>query len=109
MADHLTRRQHGRQSLRPPGPHDALQLIERLSENLVVKKKQARESLVLCGGGHVFPNSSMREELIDLSLTHLLRMPLPMKQDIPLRPMHVRLFRAQCQMPQSRRIANPIE
>ena len=51
------------------------------------------ERLVLGGRGHVPLGGQMRQELVELGAAHFLGMPLPVMENKPSDPPHVRLFR----------------
>jgi hypothetical protein len=61
---------------------------------MVVEKQYRIESLVLSGRGNISFYNQMGQEGLDFRLSHVLWMPLVVKQDKPFYPRYIRFFRA---------------
>lgn len=73
---------------------DFIDEVEFAIEDLLIKKEEGAESLVLGGGGNVSLDSEMGEKCGHFVLAHLGRMPFPMKKDVATNPVEVGLFGA---------------
>src|SRR3989304_5426310 len=74
--------------------YDAVQPRDILAEHLAVQKEQGAQCLVLSGGCHLLLHGERRQELRDLSRSHLCGMTLPVKQNVTADPRNVRFLRA---------------
>jgi hypothetical protein len=61
---------------------------------MIVEKQYRIESLVLSGRCNISIYNQMGQKSFDFRLSHILRMPLIVKQDKPLYPRYIRSFGA---------------
>src|SRR5256712_6505991 len=78
-------------------------------EGLTVEKQQGAQCLVLRRGRDVVLLRQGAEELRDLDRSHLRRVALAVKHDVPANPGHVRLLRASAAMASAQSVANAVE
>jgi hypothetical protein len=74
-----------------------------------IKKDQRRQRLLVRRRGDIGVGRKMLEERRDLALAHLHRMAPAMEQDVPPRPLDVRLLRPVAVMPVADRLADLVE
>jgi len=92
---HLVLGQDNWKPRRALGPFYAVEPWQFLLEDLLVKKEQHGQCLVLGCRGNAFLLRQMRQERFDLRAIHLLRVALAVEENDALDPVDVRLFRAQ--------------
>ena len=78
-------------------------------EDLTVEKQQGAQCLVLRRGRDVVLLGQGAEELRNLDRSHLRRVALAVKHDVPANPGHVRLLRASAAMASAQSVANAVE
>src|SRR5437867_1534731 len=78
-------------------------------EDLTVEKQQGAQCLVLRRGRDVVLLGQGAEELRDLDRSHLRRVALAVKHDVPANLGHVRLLRASAAMASAQSVANAVE
>src|SRR5438128_10706168 len=77
-------------------------------QDLPVEKQQGAQRLVLRGGRNVVLHGQRAEELRDLDRSHLRRVALSVKYDVPANPRHVRLLGASAAMASAQGFAHPV-
>ena len=92
---HLVLGQHDRQARRAFRPYDAVEPRQVPLCDLLVKKEQGGEGLILGCRGNPVCNRQMSQKRLDLRTIHLLRVALAVEIDEALDPVDVRVFRAQ--------------
>jgi hypothetical protein len=80
---HLVSRQYHRQAGGTLGPHHLVQPRQIQPQSFAVQEQQSRQGLILRRRCYLARHGQMRQEGFDLLCSHLLRMPLAMKQDEP--------------------------
>jgi hypothetical protein len=91
----LHRRQHHRQPRRSRRSLNVPQIPQLHLQHLSVKKHQGIQRLILSGHRHLLSRSQITQETLHLRRPQLARMPLAVKENKPLDPLAVSLFRAQ--------------
>src|SRR5437667_4815914 len=92
---HLIASQHDWDALGLFCPLDVFNPAHLLFEDLLVKKQDRAEGLILGRGRHVTNSRQVRKKLCDLGCAHLVRMTQMMKPDKALDPVAIRSFRSQ--------------
>ena len=77
------------------------------AKHVAVQEQQGTQSLVLRGRRNLVANRERRQEFGDLARSHLCRMALAVKEDVPLGPVHIRLLNTTAEMASSYGGANP--
>jgi hypothetical protein len=85
---HLFRRQHYGEPFRTPGPH-RVEAAKVNLQHLLVQEKQRIESLVLGACRHLPLDRQVGEELLDLGVAHVARMPFVVEEDKAGDPLEV--------------------
>jgi hypothetical protein len=79
-----------REMFRLPGSHGIDRgFWEGFLQDVAIEKLQGTKGLVLSGGGNVAFNSQMGQECLHFSLSHVLGVVLPMKQDVTPNPFKI--------------------
>jgi hypothetical protein len=106
---YLIARQHDWQTCRFLGPLDIFNPTYVLFEDLLVKKQNRAQSLVLCRCRHVTNARQVSEKLRDLFRAHFARMTQMMESDKALDPIAIGSLRPQTVVLQTQDIARLVE
>ena len=76
------------------GSPQGIDVVQLFGEDMLVKKEDGAQGLVLGGGGHLLFNGQMGEEGFDFRFGHLVGMPFVMEEDVAFDPGEVAFFGA---------------
>src|SRR6185312_3846764 len=105
----LLRRQHHGELPSPPRPDKALQFSHLLLKDYPVQKQQSAQGLHLGRSTDLPLHRQVGEESVDLLLSHLPGVTLPMKEDVAPNPVKVRLFCLQDHMAYPQGLPHPLQ
>ena len=88
----LAKTQHHRETLSPLRANHSVDVAQRPIENVLEKKDERVKCLILRRRRHPALERQVTQELTDLTLAKLLRMPFSMKENESLDPMDVGLL-----------------
>jgi len=96
------------QPLWPTGANDALDSVERLLQDVLVKEQDCRQSLILGRCRNMFLDGQMREKAVDIAFRKLAGMPVLVELDVPAHPVNVGFLRAAAVVPDAQNLDDAV-